>query len=170
MFRTLNNKPTNIFSKKYFLSGMIALHFVGGTHILIAAALSFYDILVEGPTYWWKYMDTKFSSAAQVMHYCQDNDICVCGGVVLETSGTNIMIATILLVYLMYVLLVLLGPCYSYRCLKKQSKNITNKKYNHEKMLILSLFVQVTNIYGAAQNNIISLPLLLYIRSITKCT
>ena len=153
MFRTLNNKPMDMFSKKYFLSGMIALHFAGGTPILIAAMFSAYDAGVKGPEYWWNYMDTNFPLEGQVMHYCQDNDICVCGGVELGTSGTNILIATILLGYLMFVLLVLLGPWYIYRCLKKRSNMITTKKYNREKMLILSLFSQVTSIYGVAHNN-----------------
>jgi uncharacterized membrane protein len=138
-----------MFSKKYFLSVMIALHFIGGTPILIAAAFSAYNVVVTDSNYWWNYMYKNFPSAGKVMHYCHTNDICVCGGVVLGASGT-ILIATISLGYLMFVLL---GSWYIYRCLKKQSKMITNKKYNREKMLILSLFLQVTNIYRVAQNN-----------------
>ena len=125
---------------------MLTFHFVNGTPVLITAGLSIFTDKALDPGFWWSSMRENYPYPYQMMTYCQfeaNPQICVCGGMLKESKGTNVMLAAILVEIALYCLLVFLGPWYIYHCLKTKAKMVTVKKYNHEKKVILSLFFQV---------------------------
>lgn len=132
-----------MFNKKQFILAMLGFHFISGTPVLIAAGISIFCSKALDGSYWWPYMYEKYNFTWRMMTYCLNEKLCVCGGIVMDTNGTWVLLFAILTEIVVYTLLVILGPWYIYYCLKKRSKMITQKKYDHEKKVILSLFTQV---------------------------